>query len=323
MQFRRLGKTDIQVSAVGLGGNTFGPPRLDQATSIACIHHAESLGVNFIDTAAIYGEGHSESFIGEALHDRRSAWVVATKFNFWRMAADERPAQRIRRQCEESLRKLRTDYIDLYQMHAPVPGVSIDEVLETLATLVHEGKVRYVGACNFAAWRHMQALEKGRQNGWPRMVTSQNHYNLVRRHVELETLPFCAAEEVAFLPYHPLAGGFLTDKYSKHQPPPPGTRGAAGSPIIKRSRTAHNEEVQDQLKTWAHAQGHSLGELAIAWLLHCPQVASVIAGVSSTAQVEANVKGGDWQLTSAQFEAVDVITRWEGSQEVIEQYINF
>lgn len=323
MKYRSLGRTGIKVSAIGLGGNTFGPPRLDQATSVACLHHAQALGVNFVDTAAIYGKGHSESFIGEALLGRRQQWIIATKFNFWGMGPDETPASRIRRQCEESLRKLRTDCIDLYQMHAPAPDVAIDEVLEVLGQLIQAGKVRFTGACNFSSWRHMQALEKARQHGWPELLSSQNHYNLLRRQVELETLPFCTQEDIAFLPYHPLAGGFLTDKYVKDQPPPPGTRGAAGSPIIKRSRTPHNEEVQDQLKAWAYAQGHSLSELAFAWLLHSPLVASVIAGISSVAQVEANVKSGEWELTPEQFDAVETIARWDGSYEAIEQYINF
>ena len=323
MKYCSLGRTGLQVSEIGLGGNTFGPPRLDKESSIACLRRAEELGVNFIDTAAIYGEGHSESFIGEALAGQRNRWIIATKFNFWKMGPEETPASRVRRQCEESLRKLRTETIDLYQMHAHAPTLAMEDILEVLSELVAEGKVRYVGACNFSSWRHMQALETARHHGWPEFVSSQNHYNLLHRHVELETLPFCTEENIAFLPYHPLAGGFLTDKYIKDQPAPPGTRGAAGSPIIKRSRTPRNETTQDLLKHWAHAQGHTLSELAFAWLLHSPQVASVIAGVSSPAQVEANVKSGTWMLSAEQRAEVEAIAAWDGSNEPIEMYITF
>lgn len=322
MKYRMLGKTGIRVSEIGLGGNTFGPPRLSRELSIGCIHRAEELDVNFIDTAAIYGQGHSESFIGEAITLSRSRWVIATKFNFWKMQPDESPASRLRKQCEESLRKLRTDYIDLYQMHAPAPMLAMDQILDMLSRLVDEGKVRAVGTCNFSSWRHAQALCQARAHGWPEFLSSQNHYNVLRRHVELETLPFCADEKIAFLPYHPLAGGFLTDKYVKAEPAPAGTRGAAGSPIVQRSRTAHNEDIQDRLKHWAHEREHTLGDLAFAWLLSQPQVTSVIAGVSSPAQVEANVRSSEWTLTSEELAQIEAIVAWDGSAEAIELHVS-
>lgn len=318
MQYRDLGRTGLTVSEIGLGGNTFGPPRLDRQASIACIHRAEDLGVNFVDTANIYGEGHSESFIGEAIAGRRDKWVVATKFNFWKMAPGKPAAARLRSQCDESLRRLGVDCIDLYQLHGPAPAVPVEEVFEELGRLAQAGKLRSFGVCNFASWRHQHSLDQARSAGWPEPLTSQSHYNLLRRHVELEMLPFCEQERIAFLPYHPLAGGFLTDKYIKGEPPPAGTRGAAGSPIVRRSRSARNEDIQDLLKQWAHARGHNLGELALAWLLSRPQVASVIAGVSSPAQVEANVQAGRWRLSAEELADIDTFTAWDGGSEAVE-----
>lgn len=318
MRYRNLGKTDLEVSEIGLGGNTFGPPRLDRAASIACVRRAEDLGINFVDTAIIYGKGHSESYIGEAIVGKRDRWIVATKFNLWKPQPDETIDAQIRRQCEESLSKLGTDYIDLFQLHAPLPGMSIAAIFETLGKLVAEGKVREVGLCNFSSWRHAQALDITRANEWPLPVSSQNHYNLLRRHVELETLPFCEEEQIGFLPYFPLAGGFLTDKYAKGEPAPSGTRGAAGSPIIQRSRSGRNANTQDRLKKWVQERGHTLGELAVAWLLCRPQVASVIAGVSSIEQIEANARAADWVLSDSEIAEVDELSSWDGSEETIE-----
>lgn len=320
MRYRQLGTHEIVVSEVGLGGNTFGPPRLDLAASVACIHRAEELGVNFIDTAVIYGEGHSERFIAEAIASRRDKWVIATKFNFSRMRPEETPAQRVRSQCEESLRKLRTDRIDLYQMHAPA-DVEMEEVFEELDRLVTAGKVRVTGVCNFASWRHADLLARGESRGWPRLATSQNHYNVLHRHVELETLPFCRHNGIGFLPYHPLAGGFLTDKYEKDRPAPAGTRGASGSPIVKRSRTVRNEEIQDRLKALARARGRTLVDLAFAWLLSKPEVSCVIAGVSTPAQVDANVRAANWVLTADDLREIDEIAGWDGTGEAIEMLL--
>lgn len=318
MEYRELGATGLRVSATGLGGNTFGGSRLDREASIRCIRHARELGINFIDTAIIYGGGESEVFVGDAIRGSREQWVIATKFNLTQMKPGETPRHRIIGQCEESLRKLGTDYIDLYQMHFPAPGISMEEILEPLADLVHKGKVRWIGECNFASWRHAQANHIAGQHGWPTMVSCQNQLSLVRRHVELETIPFCEANKIGFLPYHPLAGGFLTDKYVRGKPPPPGTRGAAGSPIVRKSITERNEVVQDALKQWAQERGHSLGELAFSWLLKHPAVSSVIAGVSSPDQVELNARAGLWVLSDEEKCEVDRIAAWDGSGEAIE-----
>ncbi|HNZ89604.1 MAG TPA: aldo/keto reductase [Acidovorax sp.] len=321
MQYRTLGASDLRVSVIGLGGNTFGPPRLTLAQSVRCIERAGELGVNFIDTAITYGQGESEAHIGQALVGRRQDWVLATKFNLAHRAPGESVRERILKHCETSLRRLQSDYIDLYQLHYNAPGVAAEEVLEVLADLVRTGKVRWVGQCNLASWRHAGLLAQAQRQGGPAMVSCQNHYNLLRRQVEFETLPFCREKGIAFLPYFPLAGGFLTDKYEAGQPAPQGTRGAAGSPIVTRSRTARNETIQAALKSWAHARGHTLGELAVAWLLSHPEIPSVIAGVSTPEQVEQNVRAADWVLSDAERTQVDAIAAWDGSEELAEMQV--
>jgi aryl-alcohol dehydrogenase-like predicted oxidoreductase len=306
MEYRQLGNSDLQVSMFGLGGNTFGPPRLEEEMSIRCVHHALDLGVNFVDTADMYGQGQSEVFLGKALKGKRHQMQIATKFNL-RNLDGETARDRIMRKCEESLTKLQTDHIDLYQVHFPNPSVSAEELLDALAALVKAGKVRYIGEVNFSSWRHVQTTEAARRLGLPEMVSTQNHYNLLLRQVEQEVLPMCAAYKVGFLPNQALAGGFLTDKYAKGEPPPPGSRGAAGSPMVRHTRTQENDEKQDQLKRWAHANGHTMGELAFAWLLSHAEVSSVLAGVSSPDQVEANVRAISWTLTPEEKDEVDAI----------------
>lgn len=318
MHYRTLGATDLQVSVVGLGGNTFGPPRLTLAQSIACIVRADELGINFVDTATRYGQGESEGHIGQALEGKRDKWVIATKFHLQGLAPGERVRDRVRIHCQTSLKRLRTDRIDLFQLHFAQPGVPVEEVWSALDELVRDGKVRYVGECNHAAWRHAELAALARSRGWPEPVSCQNHYNLLRRHVELETLPYCRERGVAFLPYFPLAGGFLSGKYQAGEPAPAGTRGAAGSPIVRDSRTPRNEVLHAQLKDWAHARGHSLDELAIAWLLAHPEVPCVITGVSTTAQVEANARAAEWVLSEDERAEVDVLARWDGSGAVTE-----
>ena len=314
MDKRKIGSSDLLVSVVGLGGNVFGPPRLDQAASDLNIHRAQDLGINFIDTAAIYGQGKSETIIGNALKGRRNDWVIATKFTL-RDLGDETPKQRIVRQVNESLKYLQTDRIDLMQIHFPEPSLAPEVILEVLNEFVKAGKIRYIGECNYASWRHAEAIHVARRNGWPEMVSAQNHYNLVHRLPELELLPFCKAYDVGFIPYFPLGAGVLTGKYRPGQPAPAGSRGAAGSPAVNRTRTPENEAIAEALRLWAEARGHTLGELAIAWLLSRPMLSSVITGTSSVAQVEANAKAAAWRLSAAETAEVDAIAKWDGTGE--------
>ena len=318
MEKRQLGNSDLQVSIVGLGGNTFGPPRLDQEQTTKNIHRALELGINFIDTAIGYGEGESERFIGNAMKGKRDQLVIATKFNLRNRKEGESVRDRILAACDESLSKLQTDHIDLYQIHLPDATIPEEEVLEPMSLLVQQGKIRYIGESNYGAWRHAVTNAVAEKNGWPGMISAQNHYNILRRHVELEILPYCERFNIGFLPFFPIAGGFLSGKYQLGQAAPEGTRGAEGSGIISKNRNARNEALLPKLEDFAKAHGHTVLELAFAWLLGHNAVSSVIAGTSSVAQVEANAAAADWKLTPEEVQAVNELAAWDGTGESVD-----
>lgn len=318
MEYRQLGNTALRVSAVGLGGNVFGPPRQDLESTARTVAAALDAGVNFIDTAHLYNAGHSETFLGQVLGARRNDVLIATKFHLHALEPGETAAARVRRHCDESLARLRTDHVDLLQVHFLTPDFPLEEVLDTLGELVRAGKARYVGQCNFAAWRHRHALAVARERGAPALVSAQNQYSLLRRLPEAELLPMCAQLGIGFLPYFPLAGGFLTGKYRPGQEPPPGSRGAAGSPVIRRMRSPRTEALLAALEAFAAARGHGVGELAIAWLLAHPQVSSVIAGAMSPDQVRANARAGEWRLSAEERAEVDALTLPEGLDQPLE-----
>jgi aryl-alcohol dehydrogenase-like predicted oxidoreductase len=321
MEYRQLGNTGLEVSAVGLGGNVFGPPRQDLPSSITTVHHALALGVNFIDTAHIYNDGRSEEFLGKALAGRRGEVILASKCHLWNMAPGESVSAVIRSQCEISLRRLDTDYLDLLQLHFPFPHVAAQEILEAFAPLVREGKVRHIGQCNYAAWRHAEALGEAARLGVPAFATAQHQYSLLVRGAQLELLPFCMEKGIGFLPYFPLAAGLLSGKYRPGAAAPAGTRGAAGSPTVTRLRTPQNERLLAALAEFAATRGHSLLELAFAWLLSQPAVSSVIAGTMNPAQIEANVNAGQWRLSAADGEALaellgPVLPQWQAEPDL-------
>jgi aryl-alcohol dehydrogenase-like predicted oxidoreductase len=313
MEYRRLGTSELKVSVVGLGGNTFGPPRATQEQSTKIIMKAKELGINLIDTAIGYGEGESERFIGNAIKEDRKHFIVATKFTLRNRKEGESVRDRILSQCDESLQKLQTDYIDLYQLHQPNASVSEEELLEPLAHLVEQGKIRYIGECNYGAWRHAITNLTAEKNSWPIMVSSQNHYNILHRHVELEVLPYCERFNVGFLPYFPLGGGFLTGKYQPGQAPPAGSRGAEGSGIIANTRNAKNEAILEKLEEMAHRNDHTVLDLAFGWLLAHEAVSSVIAGTMSESQVESNAAAGNWTLSPEELEEVNQLASWDGT----------
>ena len=318
MEYRQLGGSDLNVSVVGLGGNVYGPPRLDQEQTIRNIDRALELGVNFVDTAIGYGEGESERFLGNALKGRRDQMLIATKFIMRNRPEGTSVREYILAQAEESLQKMQTDYIDLYQVHQPDSKVSEEEVLEPLSVLVEQGKVRYIGECNYGAWRHAVTNATADEHGWPRMVSSQNHYNVLRRHVELEIIPYCERYNIGFLPYFPLGGGFLTGKYQPGQPAPAGSRGAEGSGIIAKTRNERNEGVLAKLEAFTAERGRSMLDLAFGWLLAHPCVPSVIAGTSNEAQIEANVAAAEWVLTPEEVHEVNTLAAWDGTGEVVD-----
>ncbi len=315
MEYRNLGGSSLSVSVVGLGGNTFGPPRIDEAATHRVIHAAQDLGVSFVDTAIGYGEGESERYIGTALADgRRDRWVVATKFSLRRLEG-KTPRQHIIDSCDESLRKLGTDHIDLLQLHTPAAGLPADEVLRGFDDLVRAGKVREIGACNFQSWQLAEANLTASLLRVRPYVTAQNHYNLLRRQIEAELVPYCAGRGVSVIPYFPLGGGFLTGKYRRGEPSPAGSRGAAGSGIIKNTSTDRNWGILPGLEDFAAERGHSVGELAVAWLVANPVVGSVITGVSNVEQVTLNAKAAAWRLTPEEKAQVDALSPREGDDE--------
>jgi aryl-alcohol dehydrogenase-like predicted oxidoreductase len=297
MQAQRRKIGSLEVSLTGLGCNNFGW-RINEAHSRRVVDAALDSGINFFDTADLYDTGNSEEYLGRALAGRRLEVVIATKFG---MKLDEtrhgaRP-EYVRRAAEDSLRRLGTDYIDLYQIHQPDPNTPIADTLGALDELVHAGKVREIGCSNFSA---AQIREAG-----GRFVSVQNQYSLFHREPEAEVLPECSRLGLAFLPYFPLASGLLTGKYRKGQPLPQGSRGDAGwGPKVF---TDENLDKVERLIQFAEGRGHSLLELAFSWLAAQPAVASVIAGATSPEQVKANATAALWKLSPEELREIDTL----------------
>jgi aryl-alcohol dehydrogenase-like predicted oxidoreductase len=306
MQTRSIGS--LAASVVGLGCNNFGG-RIDEAASTAVVHAALDAGVTLFDTADIYGGTRSEEFLGRALAGRRDDVLVATKFGV--RIDDEHPgggsAAYVARACEASLRRLGTDRIDLYQLHFPDASTPIDETLGALDALVQAGKVREIGCSNFTREMIAGAATAGRANDHQGFASVQNEYSLLKRAPEEEgVLDACAEYDLAFIPYFPLASGVLTGKYRRGEAPPSGTR-LAGVPDDRREQ-ALSDAVMDRVEAldgWARDHGHSLLELAFAWLLAHDEVASVIAGATKPEQVRANAAAAAWRLSEPDVAEID------------------
>jgi aryl-alcohol dehydrogenase-like predicted oxidoreductase len=308
METRRIGS--LSVSVVGVGCNNFGQ-RIDEARTAEVVNAALDEGINFFDTADMYAAGKSEELLARALGQRRRDVVIATKFG------NEMPGQGsgarpeyVKRALDASLKRLRTDYIDLYQQHVPDPEVPIAETLDALNELVKAGKLREIGCSNFsgAQLREARAWSDSRA-GAARFASVQNEYSLLHREPEEEVLAECAREGLAFLPYFPLKSGLLTGKFRKGMEIPEDSRVAK----YERYRKLLTEENLDKVEALAHlveARGRSLLELAFSWLLAHNVVASVIAGASSADQIRKNVAAANWRLSAADMEEVDsVLTR--------------
>jgi aryl-alcohol dehydrogenase-like predicted oxidoreductase len=301
MEYRRLGDSGLKVSVVGLGTNNFGG-RTDEAASRRVIDAAIDAGINLFDTADVYGRGKSEEIIGRGLQGRRDAVVIATKF---RSSMGDGPnnaggsRRYILQAVEASLRRLQTEYIDLYQMHSPDAETPIEETLETLDYLVRAGKVRYVGCSNFMGWQIADAAWVARTHHWNRFISAQNHYSLAERGVEREVIPACAHYGLGMLPYFPLEAGLLTGKYRRGEAAPTGTR-LASSPGAGRFLTDAKFERAERLERFASERGISMLQVAIGGLAAQPQVASVIAGATKPEQITANVEAGGWKPTPAE-----------------------
>jgi len=304
----------LQVSKVGLGCNNFGA-RLDRKQTEAVVLTALEQGITFFDTADIYGnKGLSEEYLGAALRGRRDEVVVGTKFGHMMMndAQSGGSARWIALAVEDSLRRLETDYIDLYQMHTPDPTVPIEETLEALHRLVEQGKVREIGCSNFTGPQIDQAAAVSTRSGIPRFVSAQNHYSLLAREVEREVIPACARNGLSVMPYCPLASGVLTGKYQRGKEPPKGSRmdWIRNDPATSdRGFMSHRSlDIVDRLGEYAADHGRTLIELAISWLAAQPDVSTVIPGASSPEQVVTNSEGAGWRLTDRDLAEIGTIT---------------
>jgi aryl-alcohol dehydrogenase-like predicted oxidoreductase len=308
MKRRNLGKSGLQVSLVGLGCNNFGG-RIDLEASRKVVHRALDLGITLLDTADYYGNlGGSETILGQVLGDRRKDIVLATKFGFAMDAAGSlKGASRryIFSAVEASLRRLQTDWIDLYQLHIPDPLTPLEETLRALDDLVRQGKVRYIGCSNLPAWQVVESQWISRELGIHAFASCQDEYSLLVRGIEKELLPAMQAHGLGLLPYFPLASGMLTGKYKRNAPLPEGSRFAAWKALGDRYAHEANFETVERLEKFAHQRGHSLLELAFSWLAAHPAVSSVIAGATRPEQVEQNAKAVDWVLTPEDLTEID------------------
>jgi aryl-alcohol dehydrogenase-like predicted oxidoreductase len=303
METRRIGA--LEVSVVGLGCNNFGG-RLDAAATARVVHAALDAGITLLDTADIYGGTLSEEHMGQALKGRREQAVLATKFG---MKVDEQrqgagPAY-VRAALEDSLRRLKTDRIDLYQLHQPDASVPIADTLGALDDAVRAGKVREIGCSNFTSAQLREAAAAVK-SGAARFVSVQNEYSLLKRDPEAEVLPECERQGLAFLPYYPLANGLLTGKYRRGRAAPAGVRIQPGGRYDPLLSDASLDRVE-ALLAFAESRRHTLLELAFSWLLSHSPVASVIAGATSPEQIAANSNAASWRLTAAELAELDAI----------------
>ena len=312
MEYRSLGRTGVKVSPLCLGSMMFGS-QTDEETSADIIDRAIDAGINFVDTANVYGRGKSETAVGKALkrNGKRDGLVLATKV-FARMGDDPNAEGNHRRhvieQCEASLRRLQTDWIDLYQIHRPMPKIPIDETLRALDDLVRAGKVRYLGTSTFAAWQLVESLWAAKELGLNRFVTEQPPYNLLDRRVERELVPMAITYGFALIPWSPLAGGFLTGKYKRGQDQPPDGRHSAGR-FYGDHFTDATFDVAERLEEIARDKGCTPSQLALAWCMHQPGITSPIAGPRTVAHIEDNLGAIDVTVTDEDRARLDEVAR--------------
>jgi len=326
MEYRNLGKSGLKISEIGLGGTNFAE-KIGEQESIAVIQYAIDAGVNFIDTANRYGDGRSEEFIGKAVKNRRDEVIISTKFGLpmFDLPNDGGGSRlNIINSVEASLKRLGTDYLDLYYIHWPDPATPIEETLRTLDTIVKSGKVRYIGCCNFNGWQLCEAIWTSKVNLLEPFVVVELKYNILDRSIEPEMVPFCEAYGIGVIPWSPLAGGFLTGKYPKgatmQRPPRPPTAPVSGEKGSKKiaplppmpswfkmvpTFTDANFEKLEKMKKYAADHGHTVEELSLAWLLAHKYINSVIAGAKTVAQVAAHVKAAAWKLTAKEMSEIE------------------
>jgi len=308
MKTRKIGKSGLTVSIVGLGCNNFGM-RIGLEESRAVIEKALELGITLFDTADVYGKrGGSETILGQALGERRKDIVLATKFGMAMDDADRmKGASRryIMSAIEASLRRLKTDWIDLYQVHTPDPETPIEETLRTLDDLVHQGKVRYFGCSNFPGWQVVEAFWTSKELGINSFVSCQDEYSLLVRTVERDLVPAMKKYDLGLLPYFPLASGLLTGKYKRGESFAEGTRFAAWKSVSRRYLSESSWNTLEALEKYSAERNHTILELAFGWLLASPVVSSVIAGATRAEQVEKNVAAASWDLSKEDLVEID------------------
>ena len=309
MRYRSLGNSGLVVSVAGLGGNNFGR-RLDVGATRAVVDAALDAGITLLDTAESYGAGRSEEFLGEVLAGRRDQVVLATKFGhrgadmgYGAAAGAKGGRGYIIRAVEQSLRRLRTDYIDLYQIHTPDPATPIEETLTALGDLVAQGKVRYLGHSNFAGWQLAEAAGAARELGTTGFVSAQNHWSLLERGIQAEVVPAALRYGLGILPYYPLANGLLTGKVRRGLPPPEGSRLADRPDYITGDKLDRVEKLAD----WAQQHGVTLLDVAVGGLAAQPGCSSVIAGATSPEQVKANAAAASWVPSAGELADLDRI----------------
>jgi aryl-alcohol dehydrogenase-like predicted oxidoreductase len=310
MEMRTLGQSNLRVSLVGLGCNNFG--RLDVEASRKVVDRALDLGITLLDTADVYGDrGRSEEQLGEILGPRRKQIVLATKFG---MPMDDEGTKKggsrryVMEAVEASLKRLKTDWIDLYQLHQPDPNTALEETLSALNDLVQAGKVRAIGCSNLSAAQVAEAADISRNNQWAAFVSSQDEYSLLVRDIERELIPELERQHMGLLPYFPLASGLLTGKYKRSEQAPAGTRMATIKRLADRYMTEENWTKVEKLAAFCAARGHSMLELAFSWLASRPCLTSIIAGATRPEQVEQNVRAVTWKLSAEELAEVDAIT---------------
>ena len=280
------------------------------------IHKAIDLGINFFDTSNTYGNQLSEEYIGKTItKDIRKNIIIATKFGMDMGGIPNNigaSRKHILEQVDDSLKRLNTDYIDLYQIHVPDPHTPILETLTTLNDLVRSGKVRYIGCSNFAGWQIAQAMETSRKESLEAFVSNQPEYSMLNRSIETEILPACENYKLGILPFFPLANGFLTGKYKRNQPPPSGTRLSESAESANAYFTSKNFDIIEKLEQLANDANHTVTELAISWLLSNNNVSSVISGATKTSQLEINAKAADWDLETDVLDEIEIILNSKG-----------
>jgi len=309
MEYRQLGSAGVRVSVLGLGTNRFGSKDVPQSEVGRMIDAALEAGVNCIDTANVYNDGGSEETLGHALKGRMDKVVLATKFSFPRKRGPNTwgaSRYQLMQAVDQSLRRLQTDHIDVYFAHRWDDTTPIEETLRALDDLIRMGKVCYIGASGYASWQLAHANVLAELKGWTPFVAIQSEYNLLRRNVEREVLPYCRAHRVGFIPYFPLAGGFLTGKYERGKPPPPGSRGEDAK-YVRNLMTDVKYAKVEKLSAWCRERGRGMNELAQAWLSAQPQVCSVITGAKKLDHLLSNLKAADWKLTAQDLQELDAL----------------